>query len=94
MARLGSSGHPAVVRVRTEARLTQIMSLCDRHGWKVIIGLEPDQPEDVSDVERLLDPERPATAGSPAGRNDPCPCGSGVKYKKCCGRQGVAATGS
>jgi yecA family protein len=20
------------------------------------------------------------------GRNDPCPCGSGVKYKKCCGR--------
>lgn|GEM_PF-2696779 len=21
-----------------------------------------------------------------AGRNDPCPCGSGVKFKKCCGR--------
>lgn len=21
-----------------------------------------------------------------AGRNDPCPCGSGKKYKKCCGR--------
>ena len=20
------------------------------------------------------------------GRNDPCPCGSGNKYKKCCGR--------
>lgn len=20
------------------------------------------------------------------GRNDPCPCGSGMKYKKCCGR--------
>ncbi|MBX3343930.1 MAG: SEC-C domain-containing protein [Nitrospira sp.] len=19
------------------------------------------------------------------GRNDPCPCGSGSKYKKCCG---------
>jgi len=19
------------------------------------------------------------------GRNDPCPCGSGMKYKKCCG---------
>ncbi len=23
------------------------------------------------------------------GRNDPCPCGSGKKYKKCCGRPGV-----
>ncbi|HEX5481970.1 MAG TPA: anaerobic sulfatase-maturation protein [Terriglobia bacterium] len=22
------------------------------------------------------------------GRNDPCPCGSGLKYKKCCGRGG------
>ena len=26
------------------------------------------------------------TAGEKIGRNDPCPCGSGKKYKKCCGR--------
>ncbi|MBW2342338.1 MAG: SEC-C domain-containing protein [Deltaproteobacteria bacterium] len=25
-------------------------------------------------------------AGKKIGRNDPCPCGSGKKYKKCCGR--------
>jgi len=25
---------------------------------------------------------------SPIGRNDPCPCGSGKKFKKCCGREG------
>ncbi len=25
-------------------------------------------------------------AGAKIGRNDPCPCGSGKKYKKCCGR--------
>ena len=24
--------------------------------------------------------------GTKVGRNDPCPCGSGKKYKKCCGR--------
>lgn len=23
------------------------------------------------------------------GRNDPCPCGSGKKYKKCCGQSGM-----
>ena len=23
--------------------------------------------------------------GDKIGRNDPCPCGSGKKYKKCCG---------
>ena len=26
-----------------------------------------------------------------AGRNDPCPCGSGRKFKQCCGRRPVAA---
>jgi preprotein translocase subunit SecA len=26
--------------------------------------------------------------GQRVGRNDPCPCGSGKKYKKCCGRSG------
>ena len=25
-----------------------------------------------------------AKASSPVGRNDPCPCGSGKKYKRCC----------
>ena len=24
--------------------------------------------------------------GTKVGRNDPCPCGSGKKYKNCCGR--------
>ena len=27
-------------------------------------------------------------AGNRIGRNDPCPCGSGKKYKKCCGKEG------
>ena len=28
---------------------------------------------------------RPTRTASKVGRNDPCPCGSGKKYKKCCG---------
>ena len=28
----------------------------------------------------------PGGAREKIGRNDPCPCGSGHKYKKCCGR--------
>ncbi|MBP5227386.1 MAG: preprotein translocase subunit SecA [Kiritimatiellae bacterium] len=31
-------------------------------------------------------PVRPVRPGETVGRNDPCPCGSGKKYKKCCGR--------
>ncbi|MDH5590347.1 MAG: preprotein translocase subunit SecA, partial [Gemmatimonadota bacterium] len=30
-------------------------------------------------------PQTPVTAEDGPGRNDPCPCGSGKKYKKCCG---------
>jgi preprotein translocase subunit SecA len=32
--------------------------------------------------------QTPVTVRDEPGRNDPCPCGSGKKYKKCCGRKG------
>jgi len=32
-------------------------------------------------------PKGGGTASSTLGRNDPCPCKSGKKYKKCCGRE-------
>ncbi len=31
-------------------------------------------------------PETVRNAAKKVGRNEPCPCGSGKKYKKCCGR--------
>lgn len=30
--------------------------------------------------------KKPIRKGETIGRNDPCPCGSGKKYKKCCGK--------
>jgi len=30
--------------------------------------------------------QKPISAGPKIGRNDPCPCGSGKKYKKCHGK--------
>ena len=32
--------------------------------------------------------DSPGSRSAPVGRNDPCPCGSGKKYKQCCGRKG------
>ncbi|MCW8907463.1 MAG: YchJ family protein [Sedimenticola sp.] len=37
------------------------------------------------DGEMVL-PATRVNPGPKVGRNDPCPCGSGKKYKKCCGR--------
>ena len=36
--------------------------------------------------EEALERTRLAAREKAIGRNDPCPCGSGLKYKKCCGR--------
>ncbi len=43
-------------------------------------GLDP-----VFSAEGEDEPEEPEPAPQKVGRNDPCPCGSGKKYKKCCG---------
>jgi hypothetical protein len=46
--------------------------------------------EDKNTVKQLPDPKiQPPlqqVVSSKIGRNDPCPCGSGLKYKKCCGK--------
>jgi SWIM/SEC-C metal-binding protein len=83
--KLGSSSNPAVVRVQTPRRAEEILSICHRHDWKVIVGVEPDEPEYIADVEKLLDRPTPLRNPVKVGRNDPCPCDSGLKYKKCCG---------
>jgi len=33
--------------------------------------------------------QEPVKVGPKIGRNDPCPCGSGKKYKQCHGREGA-----
>jgi len=44
----------------------------------------PQQPTDQSSSEPAREPQ--VRSHEKVGRNDPCPCGSGKKYKKCCGR--------
>jgi uncharacterized protein YecA (UPF0149 family) len=47
--------------------------------------------DDIEAEEELLektDKVDPLQADTAPGRNDPCPCGSGKKYKKCCGTDG------
>ncbi|GHV84984.1 hypothetical protein AGMMS50230_05920 [Spirochaetia bacterium] len=48
------------------------------HKYNRSSGFFDEHPEDA--------PEQPVRRAEPKiGRNDPCPCGSGKKYKKCCG---------
>ncbi len=49
------------------------------HGQEPIFLESWDEEDDE-------DEEPPPTPVVKVGRNDPCPCGSGKKYKKCCGK--------
>ncbi len=42
--------------------------------------------EQRKELTRQYRAEKIFVAPPSVGRNDPCPCGSGKKYKKCCGR--------
>lgn len=48
-------------------------------GWWS--GFREDEPP----VPRSMSVVQPVRSGPKIGRNDPCPCGSGKKHKKCCG---------
>jgi hypothetical protein len=68
---------PAPVRVPRQAMLREL-------------GLAEEFSPEPASGSSIPPPPEPAPTASPSGkvgRNDPCPCGSGKKYKKCCGRQ-------
>jgi len=52
------------------------------HGYPAVFGGGDDDPEAWADAGG----EESAPGYPQPGRNDPCPCGSGKKYKNCCGR--------
>lgn len=43
---------------------------------------KPERPQQTNTNEKFVQ----AKSSKVVGRNDPCPCGSGLKYKKCCGK--------
>jgi hypothetical protein len=48
------------------------------------VFVDPEEEEEY--LEELGEGgSRPQIRAEKVGRNDPCPCGSGKKYKKCCG---------
>ncbi|MCI8516843.1 MAG: SEC-C domain-containing protein [Hungatella sp.] len=45
--------------------------------------LTPDKRKELYKTQKA---SGTVVKGAKIGRNDPCPCGSGLKYKKCCGK--------
>ena len=84
------------------ADLFDNMILSIREGTvRSILSVQPKKHEEIKRVSvskiksegfagnaGKSEPSRPIVKKSSekVGRNDPCPCGSGLKYKKCCGK--------
>ena len=58
----------------------------DTSGADPLPGPDPGASDMVSEAAEVLEKARPVRTVPRVGRNDPCPCGSGKKYKSCCGR--------
>ena len=83
-------------------RIEQVEEDALRSTWQETAAIHEDTPS----AAQLEQPERSFSDGSEAGpiqpirnrgqkvgRNDPCPCGSGKKYKNCCARSASASAG-
>ena len=68
---IGTKASPAIVKVKTMERASEILKLCLGHDWKVTIDVEASQTEDISDLEALLHLSQ-ADDSLKAGQNTPC----------------------
>jgi len=56
-----------------------------RYIYRVNVVERPEERTDVIENKYAEDQVKTPVKSDKIGRNDPCPCGSGKKYKKCCG---------
>ncbi|OUR60509.1 zinc chelation protein SecC [Colwellia sp. 39_35_sub15_T18] len=83
----GSKKYPLSLVVTTEARKLEIETLvADANLFaEVSIDNSDGAVESIAELTLLLNKHDTITVDKVPGRNDPCICGSGNKYKKCCG---------
>jgi len=78
-----------IVRIVLNPRLTVTTGSAPRRAsenLRYVHTPDASQPGQPSRSKTKKGAQRPARVAKEPGRNDPCPCGSGKKYKKCCGR--------
>ena len=60
-----------------------------RYLFGITIEQQPKERKQIVDVDNMSSPaesNQQVVKEAKVGRNDPCPCGSGKKYKNCCGK--------
>ena len=73
------------VRIQTQEQVAQAAQAIEEQAGHVS-NVTYTHPNEDGSVSQETDPASAAQAVPKVGRNDPCPCGSGKKYKACHGR--------
>lgn len=86
-SKLGSKKHPLSLVVTNEARQKEVEALvADAELFaEVSIDNSVGAVESIAELTVLLNTQDTVKIEKLPGRNEPCICGSGNKYKKCCG---------
>ncbi|NTS77782.1 SEC-C domain-containing protein [Catenovulum sp. SM1970] len=85
VVKLGTKLKPLTLLVNSQERKLEIQAMLSEHELVADIQIDSEKPEDIVELEAVLNKPKSETVSSTPKRNAPCSCGSGKKYKKCCG---------
>ncbi|WP_372958320.1 PBPRA1643 family SWIM/SEC-C metal-binding motif protein [Marinobacter sp.] len=83
----GSKKYPLTLVVTSEARKQEVEAQVAAAGLYANITVDACEGaiESISELTALSGKGATVTTAKAPSRNDPCTCGSGNKFKKCCG---------
>ena len=83
--KLGTEKYPLTLVVTSDEKKLEVETLVADNGLFADITVDSSIDENINELNAILNKPTTTTFDKPPNRNDPCSCGSGKKYKKCCG---------
>ena len=87
VVRLGTRKNPAKISVQTQTRCKELSTLAAEKNVVVEVTVDNQQPENIQALEAAVSKTTTFLKEATPARNEPCSCGSGKKYKRCCSSQ-------
>ena len=83
--KLGSANSPLTIVVNTMQRKNEIEQVLLENSLIANIEVSANEQENIIELSAILNKPVTQTTIRTLNRNDTCNCGSGKKFKKCCG---------
>ena len=83
----GSKKYPLQLSVGSEQRKAEVAALVAEHALfaDIVVTEDAEAEENIAELMALVNKTDTVKVDKTPARNEPCACGSGKKYKKCCG---------